>query len=265
MWLGCRKRKLIVSGIGVHMLELLVIKEINSKGVSVCLKPRLAEVITPTLANEIRNLQNSIVDKYLSSPWEGYFYVIWYSHRGHGHCGRGLDFNYILSTILNGKEVAFETYIKNLFDMLFLNYIGLGLPVINCSIVDRSIRGISQEFFFLNQINFIKNTNSSAVADEIFSVDLHDISNRQVFPAFLYQSNRFYRFASINLNEMRRLIAKTEMPLLDEAAIEKIKLIFEDIKNETISEIYNLASTNLKLLKRIAQMQMNNLPVPVSE
>ncbi|WP_094090453.1 hypothetical protein [Legionella clemsonensis] len=246
------------------MLELLVIKEINSKGVSVCLKPRLAEVITPTLTNEIRNLQNSIVDKYLSSPWEGYFYVIWYSHRGHGHCGRGLDFNFILSTILSGKEVAFETYIKNLFDLLFLNYIGLGLPVVNCSIIDRDIRGISQEFFFLNQINFIKNATQTSVEDKILSVNLQDISNRQVFPKFLYENNRFYRFSNINLKAMRRLIANTEMPSLDEALIERIKLIFDEIKNETISEIYNLASTNLKLLQRIAQMQMSHLSAPVS-
>lgn len=129
-------------------LELLVIKEVNAYGVSICLKPCLPEVITPTLANEIRHFQDSLAEHYFSSPWDGYFYVIWYSHRGHGLCSRGLDFGYILDTIVNHKEQALEVYIRNLFDLMFLNYIGLGLPVINCSIVDRAVTGISQEFFF---------------------------------------------------------------------------------------------------------------------
>ncbi|CEK11263.1 hypothetical protein [Legionella hackeliae] len=246
------------------MLELLVIREINSKGVSVCLKPSLAEVITPTLAREIRNLQNSIVEKYLTTPWEGYFYVIWYSHRGHGNCGRGLDFNYILNTILNGKEVAFESYIKDLFELLFLNYIGLGLPVVNCSIIDRDISGISQEFFFLNQINFIKKSSESTLENQVISVDLHEISTHQVFPKFLYQNNQFYKFSNINLKEMRKLIAGTEMRSLDEASIEEIRRIFDALQHETISEIYNMASNKLKLLKRLAKMQMSHLSTVTS-
>ncbi|KTC84225.1 hypothetical protein [Legionella brunensis] len=240
-------------------LELLVIKEINSMGVSVCLKPCLAEVITPTLASEIRNFQNSLLEKYFSSPWEGYFYVIWYSHRGHGNRGRGLDFNYILNSILNNRETAFESYIKDLFDLLFFNYIGLGLPVINCSIVDRSITGISQEFFLLNQINFIKRPPQYALEEKIHAVDLQEVANRHlVFPEYIYQNNAFYKFSYFNLKEMRSLIGKTDTLSLDEESVEKVRLVFDDLKNETISTIYNIASTNLKLLQRIAKMQTTN-------
>ncbi|WED43763.1 hypothetical protein [Legionella cardiaca] len=241
-------------------LELLVIKEINSMGVCVCLKPYLSEVITPTLTKEIRNFQNTLLEKYFSSAsWEGYFYVIWYSHRGYGHQGRGLDFNFILNSIVNNKEAAFEAYINDLFEVLFLNNIGLGLPLVNCSIIDRAISGISQEFFFLNHINFIKSTSQNNLEEKIHSVELKEITNNLIFPQFIYSNNQFYRFSSFNLKEMRKLIGNTNTSFLDEKSIEKIRIIFDEIKNETIQKIYNIASTNLKLLHRLAKIQTINL------
>ncbi|MDI9819165.1 MULTISPECIES: hypothetical protein [unclassified Legionella] len=240
-------------------LELLVTREINSLGVSVCLKPSAPEVITPTLVKELRRFQNSLVDKYFSSPWENYFYVVWYSHRDHGICGRGLDFNYILNAILNHKEADFESYIRDVFDLLFLNYIGLGLPLINCSIVDREVTGISQEFFFLNRINFIKNYSQDVLATEISPVEVTDISNRLVFPSSIYQRNLYYKFCYFDLNSMRRLIAKTHLNPLNEDFIENIKSIFNNMQYETVNEIYNLASKNLKVLKRLAKKQLSSL------
>lgn len=239
-------------------LELLVIKEINSHGISVCLKPCMPEVITPTLASEIRHLQNSLVEQYISSPWEGYFYVIWYSHRGHGTCGRGLDFNYILESIYSNREIKFEAYIKDLFDLLFLNYVGLGLPLINCSIVDRVISGISQEFFFLNKINFIKSYSADILGTKISPVNFFDVANNLVFPKTIYQNNLFYKFCYFDLKSMRNLIANTSANAIDEDNLEHIRHIFDDMRDQTITEIYKLASTNLKLLERVAKMQTRN-------
>lgn len=246
-------------------LELLVIKEINSLGFSVCLKPCLPEVITPTLASEIRNFQNSLLEKYFSSPWEGYFYVIWYSHRGHGFRGRGLDFNYIVDTISHNKESEFENYIKDVFDLLFFNHIGLGLPLINCSIVDREITGISQEFFYLNKINFIKKYEPNGMEKTICPVVWKDVASNLIFPHFLYDNNQFYQFSMFNLKEMRKLIGNAEPSALDEEAIEKIKILFDEMRDETIKEIYNLASTKIKLLQRIAKIQTYSLNLCLNE
>ena len=194
-------------------LELLVIKQINAHGVSVCLKPSTPELITPTLTSEIRHFQNSLAEKYYLSPWEENFYVIWYSQRGHSACERGLDYNFILNAIKSHKEFAFELYIRELFDLLFLNYVGLGLPIVNCSIIDRTITGLSQEFFFVNRVNFIKSYPSDILGTKISAVDFPDISSNLIFPEFIYQNNHFYRFSFYDIQAMRYLMEAAKIPL----------------------------------------------------
>lgn len=247
-----------ISNKGVHMLglELLVIKEINTRGVSVCLKPSVPELITPTLASEIRHFQNSLAEKYYLSPWEDDFYIIWYSQRGHGTSWNGIDFKYILNAIRSNKEFAFELYIREVFDLLFLNYVGLGLPVVNCSIVDRVVTGISQEFFFLNKINFIKSYPADILGTKISPVNYNDISSNLIFPKFIYHDNHFYKFSYFDIKTMRDLIKGTESNLFNDEKLESIRHVFEEIKNETITKVYHLASTNMQLLKRMAETQL---------
>lgn len=239
-------------------LELLIVKEMNTHGVSVCLKPCLPEVITPTLVNEIRLFQNSLAAQYYSSPWEGYFYVIWYSHRGHGICGRGLDFNYILQAINTNKESALEDYVRDLFDLLFLNYVGLGLPIVNCSIVDRKLTGISQEFFFLNKINFIKSVSSNETKETVFPVEFNELANNPAFPLTLYQNNLFYKFCSFDLKMMKKYIGDLSLPPFDPQNLDLTRLIFDEMEEKTLTGIYRIATTNIKLLERFAKRQSNH-------
>ncbi|KTD66292.1 hypothetical protein [Legionella spiritensis] len=236
-------------------VELLVIEETQLHGVRVCLKPCSPEVLTHSLIKDIRDLQNSLVDRYLTSPWEGCFYVIWYSHRNHGTRGRGLDFNFIFDSIIHRKENEFENYICMVFDLLFLNYIGLGIPLLNCSIVDRKITGISQEFFLLNQINFLRKDALDKSDDAFHEVHLPEISNNFVFPEDIYKRNSFYTFYNYDLNLMQHLISETGVRIIGGNELEEIKQIFETIKNETITQIYNMASKNTKVLERLAHIQ----------
>lgn len=236
-------------------LELLVMTERNTKGMRVCLKPNSPTVLTPTLINSLRNLQNTLAEKYISSPWEGHFYVIWYSHKNYGNQGRGLDFNYIFETLSARKEVDFEKYISKVFDLLFLNYISLGLPLINCSIIDRKITGISQEFFLLNQISFVRNNSLKNTSKKIVKSHFSDIANNLVFPKHIYQKNLFYHFSSCNLEAMKTCITGADIQLIQEYEFENIKEVFDCLENETIKQIYMIASKNIKLLQRLGNVQ----------
>ncbi|WP_419420850.1 hypothetical protein ACNVED_06010 [Legionella sp. D16C41] len=232
-------------------LELLVVEDNQRNGMRVCLKPRLPEVLTPTLINQICDLQKMLIDRYLSSPWDGYYYVIWYYHKNHGQSGRGLDFNFIWDALRQHRDHDFESYISNIFNLLFLNCVGLGLPLINCSITDRSITGISQEFFILNQVNFMK-TNSSKYLTQ---VNLSDIAKNLVFPKHIYENNLFYTFNTYDFNSMRKLIARFTIDTPEKDKLERMRLIFDKVKNDTIKEIYNIAVNKTKLLARLASMQ----------
>ena len=257
VWLGLPKLTGVISGKGVHMsgLELFVVKQLKSRGVFVCLKPNIPELITPSLTSEIRRFQNSLAEKYYVSPWEDNFYIVWYSQRGHGVCERGIDYNYIFNAIKAHQEVAFELYIRELFDVLFLNYVGLGLPIVNCSIIDRDITGLSQEFFFLNRVNFIKGYSPDILATKITVVNFQDVSTNLIFPNSVYQQNHFYKFSYYDIQSMRHLIEETDGIIVDERELEKIKRVFDEIKNNTINQIYQLASNDMHLLQRMAKMQ----------
>ncbi len=114
---------------------------------SVCLKPKIPFVLTPSLAHEIRIFQNKLAEKYYRSPWESAIYVCWHLYAGKIKW-KGFDFNYILDVIKNNNNSALVRYIDEVFDLLFLNYVSLDIPLINCSIVNRPVQGISQDFFF---------------------------------------------------------------------------------------------------------------------
>ncbi|STX50438.1 Uncharacterised protein [Legionella busanensis] len=232
-------------------LELLVVEDNQRNGMRVCLKPRVPEVLTPTLINQICDLQKMLIDRYLSSPWDGYYYVIWYYHKNHGKSGRGLDFNFIWNALRQHKDNDFESYICNVFDLLFLNNVGLGLPVINCSITDRAITGISQEFFILNQINFMQADSTNSIAQ----VYLNDIAKNLVFPKYVYEKNLFYIFNHYDFNSMRKLISQFKSEIPDKNKLEQIRLTFNKMKDNTIKEIYNIAVNKTKLLARLASIQ----------
>ena len=144
-------------------LELLAVREIGVNGMSVCLKPRIPVVITPGLVNDIRQLQNSLAEKYLSNTLSEDFYVIWFLEDRRGLNWHGWDFNFIVHCLKKNEDTKLENYICGVFDLIFLNRIGLGFPVINCSIVSRSLTGLSKEFFYLNKICFIHNSNSAGI------------------------------------------------------------------------------------------------------
>lgn len=232
-------------------LELLVVEDNQKNGMRVCLKPSAPEVLTPTLINQICDLQKMLIDRYLSSPWDGYYYVIWYYHKNHGKSGRGLDFNFIWNTLRQHKDNDFESYINNIFDLLFLNNVGLGLPIINCSITDRAITGISQEFFILNQINFMKTDSTSSITQ----VYLNDIAKNIVFPEYIYENNLFYLFNTYDFNSMCKLISQFKTDIPDKDKLERIRSTFNKMKDDTINEIYNIAFNKTKLLARLASIQ----------
>ena len=72
-------------------LELLAIRQIGANGMSVCLKPKIPVVITPGLVNEIRQLQNSLAERYLSNKLNDYFYIVWFLEDRRGLNWQGLD------------------------------------------------------------------------------------------------------------------------------------------------------------------------------
>lgn len=230
-------------------LELLAVSEIGVSGMSVCLKPRIPVVITPGLVVEMRNLQNSLAEKYLTNTIEGAFYVIWFLEDRRGMGCRGLDFAFLSNCIKNHKDDELERYINGVFDLIFLNYIGLGFPIINCSIISRALTGLSKEFFFLNKICFMHKSGAEGVQ----KFALSDNRTPLLFNKELYDKNHYFYFNSLRLDVMRAKIEEIsyDIPTVDQ--ISTLQDQFETIKKDTIKTIYEIASRDLKILDRMAR------------
>ncbi|KTD76314.1 hypothetical protein [Legionella waltersii] len=242
----------------MRTIELLITREIKHNGLAVCLKPTNTFVLTPTLTHEIRTLQNRIAEQYLTNPWDGVLYVVWYLSANNQRAWRGLDFEFIVKCLIKNQEKHIEHYLQELFDLLYLNYISLGLPLLNCSIVNHKLMGISQEFFLLNQINFFKRHNPNSTNSIIEPLDFDKTFKKYAFPRFIYEHSRVYGFNSCNLNAMRDTLKHIHLNPLDESQLKSIKEIFDGIRDETQHGIYELAVKKLKVIKRMADIQVKN-------
>ncbi|STY29151.1 Uncharacterised protein [Legionella wadsworthii] len=238
-------------------VELLVIREVKENGIAVCLKPQISYVITPTLVNEIRIQQNKIAEEYYSNPWEGILYVFWYLHSGQ-ITWRGLDYKYIYDAIKQHKEKLVEDYIENIADLLFLNNINLALPLINCSIVHRKVTGLSQDFFLINQVNFIKNTENGKIKKEdksIHQINLFSDVKNLNFPKRIYKNNVCYRYSRMDFPAMRKIIKEVEHCPIHSNQLVRTQFIFELMKKKIVNSIFDAASKNIKLFERFAAIQ----------
>lgn len=238
-------------------LELLATHKVDN-GIAVCLKPRVAPILTHSLAREIRLLQNALAEQFYNKPWNDIFYIVWYLFSGNIPW-RGLDFGYIHHKLITGKEEDFLDYIHDVFNLLFLNYISLGLPLINCSLVTRPLTGISKEFFLLNQINFFKkhHPDGEGTNHEYFEPmsKSHHI-NSGCFPEKIYSRNAYYHFSHFNFSSMRKIICQSPYKEIDKGELIKIQSIFELIKKNTLVEIYLIASKKPKLLERLSKVHL---------
>jgi hypothetical protein len=226
--------------------ELITIQDTGANGLLVCLKIKTPVLMTPETVLEIREFQNSLVEKYLSGNLEDNFYVVWFLERNKGSNCYGLDFSFIFNCLRLHKDKELEHYIDSVFDMIFLNHIGLGLPLINCSITNRPLRGLAREFFLLNKISFIQ-TKSAQNLEKIVTTEEH---TRLLFQSEIYEKNVCYQFDEMRHDEMRVIIEgiPCEPPASD--AINTLKENFETKKRDTLSRIYNFASKNTEKLER---------------
>lgn len=242
----------------MRSIELLVTREIQKNGIAVCLNPSASYVLTPTLAHEIRQFQNHLAEQYFSNPWDGVLYIVWYLNECNQPAWRGLDFQFILETLKNHQEQKLEKYLHELFDLLYLNYIALGLPIINCSIVNHKLAGISQEFFLLNQINFFKLKPTQFSTEVIEPINFDQTFSKCAFPRYIYDCSHVYGFNSLNLNAMRNTLKTIQHKPFDETKLNQIKAIFDEVRDETQKVIYKLALTKPNLIKRMADIQVLN-------
>ncbi|QMT59475.1 hypothetical protein [Legionella sp. PC997] len=245
----------------MHNIELLAIRANKTNGMTVCLKPKIPYIITPSLVHEIRKLQNKIAEQYYAKPWDGVYYLLWYLHFDTTPW-KGLDFHFIHEALLNHHEHKIELYIEKIFELLFINYVGLGLPLINCSFVNRKLSGISQDFFYLNRINFIKRYkefDSTCYNKQPFSkLNFNTEIKKASFPIKIYTRNNFYAFDAIDLHLMKKILCSHRYsPILPQQQNE-IRLIFNQISQETIARIYQLASENIHLIERFSLIQSAN-------
>lgn len=242
----------------MHNIELLAIRDHKTNGMAVCLKPRVPYIITPSLVYEIRKLQNKIAEEYYAKPWEGVFYLLWYLHSDTTPW-KGLDFNFIYEALRNHHEDKIEHYIEGIFELLFINYLGLGLPLINCSIINRKLSGISQDFFYLNRINFIRRHKElkcvSCNKQPFSKLDFNTETSKTSFPHKVYTRNNFYAFNYIDVPSMRKILSCYQYNPISTTQQHVLKLIFDRISQETLARIYRLASEKMDLIERFAAIQ----------
>lgn len=232
-------------------LDLIITEDENDNGMSVCLRPKTPILLTPSLIQQLRDLQNSIADKVLSNSFDHYFYVVWYLENLSKRSWNGLAFNFIVNCIKNHAEKQFEDYIDKVFNFIFLNYIGLGLPVINCSIITHDLTGISKDFFLLNKLCFIHDSTTRGIN----KMELHKEFPNLVFNHELYQKNLYFNYHSMQLDKIKTILEKVQYDIPSAEEIAVIKKQFDGLKDETIEEIYRLASKNIKILERLARVR----------
>lgn len=239
-------------------LELFVGSDENNHCMSICLKPKIPYVLTPSLAQEIRAFQNKLVEKYYANPWNKVVYLFWHLHAGRIKW-KGLDFMFIHDALKNGNNEAMERYIDDVFTILFLNYVGLDIPLINCSIVNRPVRGISQDFFFVNKINFIKKPRLdnfiSANEEKIVPIDIFSYNRTRSFPDRIYAFNKYYEYHFMNLQAMSVLINTLEYEPLNKNKLIETKTIFDVVMEETINTLYEMSSKSLNSIERLSKFQ----------
>ncbi|CDZ79051.1 hypothetical protein BN59_03367 [Legionella massiliensis] len=231
-------------------LELLITREEENNGMFVCLKPKTPALITPKLVEDIRNFQDSIAEKYLAHPMNKYLFVIWYCEGLNKSSCQGLDFSYIVDCIKSNHESDFEHYIDRVFNLIFLNYIGLGFPIINCSIINRPLSGISNDFFLLNNICFVQDPTVIGINN----LELFREFPNLVFDKELYERNHYFNYQNMEIDKIKSIIEEIDYITPDENEINLIQEKFDMKKDETITEIYNLAARNIKILERLAKI-----------
>jgi hypothetical protein len=235
----------------MHKHEVLVYQEIAEKGMVVALKPSTPGLITPRLVEDIRRLQDQLVEKYIRSPWEGIFYVIWHMEHSYNTPWHGLDYQYILSCLRSNKEGQFEKYIHDMFDLLFLVHVDLGLPVVNCAILDRTTSGLSSEFFYLMDICFVQDSSASVIQ----AVDAAGVNASPVFTSQVYQNKHYYLLPQLNLDMMREKMERVVPYAIVQQSLEQDRVIFETLKEITVETIYSYVRHKPKVLDRLGEMQ----------
>nr|WP_276559040.1 hypothetical protein [Fluoribacter dumoffii] len=220
---------------------------------AICLKPKVPYIITPSLVHEVRKLQNKIAEQYYTRPWEGVYYILWYLHNDTAPW-IGLDYHFIQEALTSHRERQMEHYIETVFELLFINYVGFDLPLINCSIVNRKLSGVSQDFFYVNRINFIKHYSCSNILP-FNKLNFNSGIRNTSFPLKLYTRNYFYSYNSIDLKSMKKILSSYRYEPIPKSQQDEIKFLFNQISQETIEKIYQLASEKMNVLKRFALMQ----------
>lgn len=241
-------------------MDLLVLRDVVANGAAVCLKPHRVDALTPNLVIEMRRVQDLLAERYMTNPWEGLYYLVWYLDKAKPVGKMGIDYNYVNDCMRDAKERSLQDYLEKLFDLLYLNYIGLGLPVVNCSLVDRTVGGITREFFYLNRLNFVRVSKCSLIQpNSIMRVDNQEIVNNSKFPKFVYDRNQYYQYQHFALKSFHDAISDANIEPFAEADIYEIRKVFDDICQETLQELINSYAVKPKLLERLARQQTQAL------
>ncbi|BCA94169.1 hypothetical protein TUM19329_05300 [Legionella antarctica] len=235
-------------------LELLALHEIDRNGMSVHLKPNTTAMMTPKLVDEIRALQDSLAKKYMNQSFDNY-YVIWYLNKNINFSCCGLDFRFVHDCFKYNKEHDLEHYIDRIFNIIFLNYIGLGLPIINCSILTKYLSGLSKEFFLMSKICFIyqrkyKGLSKIEICNEIANL---------TFKKEHYCKNDYYFYNPIHIGQMKEIIENTVYEIPTKLTIEAAKIEFDAFKELMLLRLYKIASRDIKILDRFARNDIKRM------
>lgn len=236
--------------------QLLVIRQKDKNGYGVVIKPLKPYVISPSLVKEVSSFQYQIIDEYMKKPWSGTCHIIWCCHKSNITI-KGLDFHFIYNCMAKNNIDAIEKYINQVFDCMYLNHIGLGIPLVNCSVVDRPTTSMIREFFYMNQINFIKNCDMAIdrPSTKINEYDILSMGNKLHFPKWIYLKNKYYNYHHVDIHAMREKLVAYENQTYSNEYITKIRIEFDKMCNKTVWKILNLSKTNLNILKKFSDNQ----------
>ena len=119
-------------------------------------------------------------------------------------------------------------------------------------------RGISQDFFFLNQLNFIKNPKNGnhTPSKNIVQIDIDTYTKKLSFPRTIYARNTYYEFHIMNISLMNKVLDSYTFKAISKSDLPEIQLIFDKLKDSTMNTIFQMASSNLKLIERLAYLQV---------
>lgn len=135
----------------------VILTQVSPSVYVIFLRPHKRNVLTLEFINEIRGMQDRIVNCYFKQQTSPSI-VIWTAANSHS-LHLSLDQSLIFNSIRCSKDGLLDKYLDSIIDILYLNYYNFGLPFLNVSYLNTFDSLLIHDFLTSLSINLLVSDN----------------------------------------------------------------------------------------------------------